>query len=52
MDDAGSVSDSKESAQIIVDLIAAQDPDEYLQWELDYPEEGQDVGVVHYLLVS
>ena len=40
MDDLISLSDKKESAIVVLDLIAAQDPDGYLSWEEEFPEEG------------
>ena len=39
VDDTGSFATSKEEAREIVDKIAREDPDEYLSWTVDFPEE-------------
>ena len=38
VDDAGSLARSKEEAVDMLDLIANQDPDRLLKWEVDYPD--------------
>ena len=42
MDDGGSLADSRESAQQMVDLISEQDQHGLLKWELDFPELTDD----------
>ena len=38
VDDAGSLARSKEEAVDMLDLIANQDPDRLIKWEVDYPD--------------
>ena len=39
VDDTGSFAANKEEARLIVDRIAKEDPDQYLSWTVDFPEE-------------
>ena len=42
IDDGYGLATSLEEAQVMFDLIAAEDPDRLLQWELDFPKSNND----------
>ena len=42
IDDGYGLVTSLEEAQVMFDLIAAEDPDGLLQWEVDFPESNND----------